>query len=102
MFSLLRIVLTLTTKNCEIVSTLLATRLVNCNFRVSVRLGECNIETSPDCFYKGQEKKCAPVELSVPIEDAIQHEAYDPDVLGKFDDIALLRLDRNITYSGNR
>ncbi|GLV36630.1 easter [Carabus blaptoides fortunei] len=67
---------------------------------VSVRLGEHNTETDIDCLdngFGGQE--CAPAPINIPIEEQISHEDYVPTNSNQYNDIALLRLARDITFS---
>lgn len=68
---------------------------------MSVRLGEHNTETDIDCLdngFGGQE--CAPAPINIPIEEQIAHEDYVPTNPNQYHDIALLRLARNVPFSG--
>lgn len=64
-------------------------------YRVSVRLGEWNLNTDVDCY----EKACAEPAQDVPIEEIITHESY-ADRGSRYNDIALLRLSREVEYTG--
>ncbi|XP_063908412.1 venom protease-like [Zophobas morio] len=62
---------------------------------VRVRLGENNLKTDPDCDRSGT---CTPKYIGVPIEKQIIFKTYQrlPE---KYHDIALLRLQHEVTYS---
>ncbi|EDW15515.2 uncharacterized protein Dmoj_GI24876 [Drosophila mojavensis] len=64
------------------------------------RLGEWDTETNPDCEVdvRGM-KDCAPPHLDVPVERTIPHPSYDPNSRNQLNDIALLRLARQIEYT---
>ncbi|XP_032521123.2 CLIP domain-containing serine protease HP8-like [Danaus plexippus] len=65
------------------------------NWRLSqVRLGEWNVATKTDCV----RDDCSPDPLDINIEEIIPHEDYDPDK-GQQNDIALLRLARNVAFN---
>lgn len=61
---------------------------------VSVRLGEHDLSTSPDC----ENEMCADTPITAGIEKIVVHEGYDPLSKGRYDDIALVRLDREIEF----
>ncbi|XP_017849680.1 serine protease easter [Drosophila busckii] len=65
-----------------------------------VRLGEWDTTTDPDCEVdvRGM-KDCAPAHLDVPVERTIPHPSYDPFSKNQVNDIALLRLGRQIEYT---
>ncbi|XP_032596341.1 serine protease easter [Drosophila grimshawi] len=65
-----------------------------------VRLGEWDTTTDPDCEtdIRGM-KDCAPPHLDVPVERTIPHPSYDPGSKNQINDIALLRLSRQIEYT---
>ncbi|CAD7084976.1 unnamed protein product [Hermetia illucens] len=60
-----------------------------------VRLGEWNLASGSDCDLDD----CNDSPLDVTIEEFISHENYDPQLNDKYNDIALLRLSRNITFT---
>ncbi|XP_037913459.1 serine protease easter-like isoform X2 [Hermetia illucens] len=62
---------------------------------ISVRLGEWDIRTEIDCEFDN----CNNSPIDVPIERVIPHELYQPEQLSQHNDIALLRLSRNINYT---
>lgn len=65
-----------------------------------MRLGEWDTNTNPDCEVDVRgERDCAPEHIDVRIERAIPHPQYDPNSRSQVNDIALLRLDRNVPYS---
>ncbi|XP_017785727.1 PREDICTED: trypsin-1-like [Nicrophorus vespilloides] len=61
---------------------------------VNIRLGEWNISTSRDCIKFGNEMVCSNPGLNVGFERVT---AYKDDP--KYNDISLIKLNRNITYS---
>lgn len=71
--------------------------------RRSVRLGEYNIETEEDCMPSripsGQILKCADPVVEMGVEKIIVHPDYNDKSRDKMHDIALLRLNTNVTYS---
>lgn len=64
-----------------------------------MRIGEWRISTEEDCTGEERSDYCADPVIDVGIEKAIAHPNYN----GKTgdNDIGLLRLQRNIDYSGN-
>lgn len=52
---------------------------------VSIRLGEHNLTSAPDC----EERECADPVIDVPIAETVVHEGYVPNSLTQNDDIAL-------------
>lgn len=66
-------------------------------YRESVRLGEWLIPSVNDCVYDGGE--CTDKVVDVGIEKRIPHPDYEPSC--GLHDIALIRLDKDINYSGN-
>jgi hypothetical protein len=67
---------------------------------VSVRLGEYNTETDTDCINNGFGEDCAPPPVNVQVEARIAHESYEPNNINQYHDIALLRLRREVKFSG--
>jgi len=65
-----------------------------------VRLGEWDTGSDVDCdnSYEG-ETLCNEAPVDVPIEQKIPHEQYDPQGANQHNDIALLRLSRDVTYT---
>lgn len=68
--------------------------------RVSVRLGEYNTDTDVDCLENPTGKECADPAVDVPVDERIAHEEYDPQDLNQYNDIALLRLTRDVRFTG--
>ncbi|KAJ3647417.1 hypothetical protein Zmor_019296 [Zophobas morio] len=66
---------------------------------VSVRLGEYNTETDPDCINSAFGRDCAPPPVNIPVAERIAHENYDPNDINQYHDIALLRLKREAKFS---
>ncbi|XP_030556490.1 transmembrane protease serine 9 [Drosophila novamexicana] len=65
-----------------------------------VRLGEWDTATDPDCEVDVRGiKDCAPPHMDVPVERAIPHPSYDPGSKNQVNDIALLRMARQIEYT---
>lgn len=67
-------------------------------FRVNVRLGEYNTDTNPDCIFQSGFEECNDPHLNVPVEETYPHAEYDP--VGRGNDIALVRLTRDVRFSG--
>ncbi|CAK9822833.1 CLIP domain-containing serine protease HP8 [Anthophora retusa] len=66
----------------------------------SVRLGEYNTDTNPDCIQDDVDSVvCADNPITVGIEEQIAHENYRPKLTDRKYDIALLRLSRDITFT---
>lgn len=60
-----------------------------------VRLGEWDQETNPDC----EDGYCADPYVDVPVVERIPHENYQPTSKAQENDIALLRLERPVTFT---
>lgn len=69
--------------------------------RVSVRLGEYDTETDEDCLENRTGRECADPAVDVPVEERIPHEDYDPQDQNQYNDIALLRLSRDVRFTGS-
>ncbi|XP_043255138.1 melanization protease 1-like [Colletes gigas] len=66
----------------------------------SVRLGEYNTETDPDCVQDGETTMiCSDDPITVGIEEQIAHENYGPLSRDQKYDIALLRLTRDVAFT---
>ncbi|XP_076682500.1 CLIP domain-containing serine protease HP8-like, partial [Andrena cerasifolii] len=66
----------------------------------SVRLGEYNTATDPDCIPDGEnEEICANNSISVGIAEQIAHERYQPTTRDHKYDVALLRLSRDVPFT---
>lgn len=66
----------------------------------SVRLGEYNTATDQDCIADGENSMiCADDPISVGIEEQIAHESYNPLSKDQKYDIALLRLNRAVSFT---
>lgn len=70
-------------------------------FSVSVRLGEYNTSSEIDCITYGKSggKDCNENPVRVQVEEEIPHPKYDAAT--KLNDIALLRLAREVNYTGS-
>ncbi|XP_063985537.1 CLIP domain-containing serine protease HP8-like [Diachasmimorpha longicaudata] len=67
---------------------------------INVRLGEYNTDTDPDCVMDSDKSEiCAPPLVTVGIEEAIAHENYQPLDTNQINDIALLRLTREVQFT---
>lgn len=65
-----------------------------------VRLGEYNTETAVDCVKEDETAEvCADDPITVGIEEQISHEDYLPRTRENKNDIALVRLARNVTFT---
>ncbi|TMW45857.1 hypothetical protein DOY81_009061 [Sarcophaga bullata] len=63
----------------------------------SVRLGEWDIDSNPDCVLDVRNRKeCADPPKDVLVEYAIAHPAYEPASKEQFNDIALVRLSKGV------
>ena len=77
----------------------------SCIYRVSVRLGEHNLKTDPDCkSEQGEDCRnteciCNETPQDFKIEEVIAHTDYNIPVAYR-NDIALLRLDRPVNKTG--
>lgn len=68
--------------------------------RISVRLGEWNTDTNPDCItYRYGSQECAPTPLDITVEQVIPHEKYSENNANRNSDIGLVRLTSNVPYS---
>ncbi|XP_037707623.1 spaetzle-processing enzyme-like isoform X1 [Drosophila subpulchrella] len=68
----------------------------------SVRLGEHDTSSNPDCVTSMSEKKmCAPPHLEINVELAIKHRHYVAIAGKQYNDIALLRLQFPVRYTSN-
>ncbi|KAH8385649.1 hypothetical protein KR200_005317, partial [Drosophila serrata] len=66
----------------------------------SVRLGEWDTRTDPDCETQTNGKRvCAPNHIDIEVEKAILHERYVPNSVDQRNDIALLRLKRSVSFT---
>uniref|UniRef100_A0A1Y1LCA4 Peptidase S1 domain-containing protein n=3 Tax=Photinus pyralis TaxID=7054 RepID=A0A1Y1LCA4_PHOPY len=66
---------------------------------VSVRLGEYNLELDLDCTSTPEYPMCADKHIDIPIAEMVVHEHYRPFDDNQYNDIALLRLARDIPYT---
>lgn len=65
-----------------------------------VRLGEYDTQTNPDCIPDGYNSVvCAPPIVTLGIEQTIVHENYSPLSKHQLNDIALIRLARDVQFS---
>ncbi|XP_063907885.1 serine protease easter-like isoform X2 [Zophobas morio] len=64
---------------------------------VSVRLGEYDIDTDPDCVDYGFGEECADKSIDREVEKVVVHENYK--LPGHHDDIALVRLKKEVEFS---
>lgn len=66
----------------------------------SVRLGEYNTDTNPDCVQDDENTLlCADEPISIGVEEQMAHENYRPRSRDQKYDIALLRLSRDVTFT---
>ena len=65
-----------------------------------VRLGDWDTRTNPDCQedVSGNEF-CNHPYVEIPVEKVTVHEDYNPHKTAQYHDIALLKLQRNVTFS---
>lgn len=69
------------------------------NFRYMVRLGEWNTDTTQDCITVQTRKVCSPNPVDVRVERAIAHESYDSNDDNRYNDIGIIKVAKDITYS---
>lgn len=76
-------------------------RAIPSDWRVSgIRLGEWDRSTENDCEISVRgEKECADPHLDVGIEQIIYHPEYNPQLPNNLNDIALIRLDREVAFT---
>lgn len=67
--------------------------------RQSVRLGEHNIDSDPDCDPINA-ADCADSPVDIKVERVIVHPAYRTGTADEYNDISLLRLSRDAPLSG--
>lgn len=63
-------------------------------------MGEYDTSTTRDCVDTGGELDCADSPVDFNVVQKIVHENYDPFSVNQANDIALLRLDRPVQYTG--
>uniref|UniRef100_V5GX21 CLIP domain-containing serine protease n=2 Tax=Anoplophora glabripennis TaxID=217634 RepID=V5GX21_ANOGL len=69
---------------------------------ISVRLGEHNTDTNPDCTdIPGIKQFCTPSPVDVSVEERIVHEGYDPYDANQYHDIGLLRLSSDVQFTSS-
>lgn len=76
-------------------STFTNANLILIILRISVRLGEWDLSQDPDC----EEGICAHSILNMGVENVIAHPNYKPNSKNQENDIALIRLNRNIIFT---
>jgi Trypsin. len=67
-----------------------------------VRLGEFDTDRNPDCekdLFSGEDN-CAPAPQDLGVERTIVHPQYEPRSSNRFNDIGLVRLDRDAQFNG--
>lgn len=94
-----KVALTSKSQKCYVIIT---TNLFS--YRTNVRLGEYDISNSgPDCVeVEGGGMDCTSGAMIVPIEEIIPHPNYDPNNRLRRNDIALIRLNQMVPYTGKR
>lgn len=63
-------------------------------------MGEYDTSTTRDCVDTGGDLDCSDSPVDFNIVQKIVHENYDPFSVNQANDIALLRLDRPVQYTG--
>lgn len=67
---------------------------------ISVRLGEYNTDTDPDCVIikenNMEEQDCTDPHVDIGIEEVIPHEGYNEALTSKYNDIGLIRLAQDV------
>lgn len=65
-------------------------------------MGEFDTESEIDCVDTGTDRICADPPQDIPVEDTIVHPGYNPLDPNQPHDIALIILERNVTYTGTQ
>ncbi|XP_031619835.1 serine protease easter-like [Contarinia nasturtii] len=65
----------------------------------SVRLGEHDLNTDPDCTEDDGETQCAPHVVDMEFSEIIIHEEYNPSSSTQYNDIALIRLSNSVEFT---
>lgn len=65
-------------------------------FRTAVRLGEWDTTTDTDC----DNGDCSDPVVDVAVEELLSHENYNPNSKTQENDIALIRLSRDVDFTG--
>jgi hypothetical protein len=65
----------------------------------TIRLGEWDTNSEQDCDTRYDKDACSPPVIDVVIEEKIPHPNYDPFGNNQHNDIALLRLSQDVTFS---
>ncbi|KAL3286005.1 hypothetical protein HHI36_000519 [Cryptolaemus montrouzieri] len=66
----------------------------------SIRLGEYNKDSDEDCIATADGKECLQTPpIDVGVEEIITHEQYDPEDVDSRNDIALVRLERDVKFT---
>lgn len=65
----------------------------------SVRLGEYDTETDTDCVVEHNHRYCSDPTIDIKIEEKMAHELYDPYDVNQHHDIALLRMEEEVTFT---
>lgn len=76
-----------------------------CLFRVNVRLGEYDTRSDPDCdeyLHQAYNCCCAPPALNFGVKEVIIHENYNYNDRTRYHDIALIKMDRDVEYTGKK
>lgn len=65
----------------------------------SIRFGENDLNQNPDCEGYGSSRDCADPHINVPVEQVIVHDQYIAYNEQQYNDIALVRLTRNVKFT---
>lgn len=66
---------------------------------VSIRFGENDLNQNPDCEGYGSNRDCADAAVDVPVEQVIVNDQYSAYNEQQYNDIALVRLARNVKFT---
>jgi hypothetical protein len=64
-----------------------------------VRLGEWDLRTNPDCETIEDEELCNEKHVDVPVAEVIVHPEYTSFRAAQYNDIALLKLERDVEFT---
>lgn len=69
---------------------------------IGVRLGEWNYSSEgASCFMTTKGRRCSKAAVDVAVASLLPHPAYNPRNNNKYDDIGLIRLDKDIEFSSH-
>uniref|UniRef100_W8B249 CLIP domain-containing serine protease n=1 Tax=Ceratitis capitata TaxID=7213 RepID=W8B249_CERCA len=64
-----------------------------------IRLGEFNVKTEPDCIEEPDYLNCADAAVDIGYDQIFVHPDYDEHSVAKFNDVAVVRLSRAVSFT---